>query len=46
MTDALHVDRSEWQAELPLIDEWFAKIGTKLPKEMGVELERLRSNLK
>ena len=45
MTDALHVDKSEWQAELPLIDEWFAKIGTKLPKEMGVELEKLRSNL-
>jgi phosphoenolpyruvate carboxykinase (GTP) len=46
MTDALHVDKSEWQAELPLIDEWFTKIGDKLPKEMGVELERLKSNLK
>jgi phosphoenolpyruvate carboxykinase (GTP) len=43
MTDALHVDKSEWQAELPLIDEWFAKIGAKLPKEMGVELEKLRA---
>jgi phosphoenolpyruvate carboxykinase (GTP) len=46
MVDALHVDKGEWQAELPLIDEWFTKIGEKLPKEMGVELERLRSNLK
>jgi phosphoenolpyruvate carboxykinase (GTP) len=46
MTDALHVDKGEWQAELPLIDEWFTKIGEKLPKEMGVELERLKSNLK
>ena len=46
MTDALHVDKSEWQAELPLIDEWFAKIGAKLPKEMGVELEKLKGNLK
>ena len=45
MTDALHVDKSEWQAELPLIDEWFAKIGTKLPKEMGVELEKLKSGI-
>ena len=46
MTDALHVDKGEWQAELPLIDEWFTKIGEKLPKEMGVELERLKSNLR
>ena len=46
MKDALHVDKSEWLAELPLIDEWFAKIGAKLPKEMGVELEKLRGNLK
>jgi phosphoenolpyruvate carboxykinase (GTP) len=46
MTDALHVDKSEWQAELPLIDEWFAKIGAKLPMEMGVELEKLKGNLK
>ena len=46
MTDALHVDKSEWQAELPLIDEWFAKIGAKLPKEMSVELEKLKGNLK
>ena len=45
MTDALHVDKSEWQAELPLIDEWFAKIGAKLPKEMGVELEKLKSGI-
>jgi phosphoenolpyruvate carboxykinase (GTP) len=45
MVDALHVDKGEWQAELPLIDEWFTKIGEKLPKEMGVELVKLRSNL-
>ena len=43
MVDALHVDKGEWQAELPLIDEWFTKIGEKLPKEMGVELEKLRA---
>jgi phosphoenolpyruvate carboxykinase (GTP) len=45
MADALNVDKSEWQAELPLIDEWFAKIGAKLPKEMGVELAKLKSGI-
>ena len=45
LADALNVDKGEWQAELPLIDEWFAKIGAKLPKEMGVELEKLKSGI-
>jgi len=42
---AVRVDIAEWQSELPLIDEWFKKIGTKLPSEMGVELEKLRSKV-
>jgi phosphoenolpyruvate carboxykinase (GTP) len=46
MKDALHVDKSEWQAELPLIDEWFTKIGEKLPQEMRVELEKLRGGVR
>jgi phosphoenolpyruvate carboxykinase (GTP) len=46
MADALHVDKSEWQEELPLIEEWFKKIGEKLPKEMGAEFEKLRGGVK
>lgn len=42
---AVRVDASEWQNELPLIDEWFKTIGPKLPSEMGVELEKLRSKV-
>ena len=45
MAAAVRVDTAEWQSELPLIDEWFKKIGTKLPSEMGVELEKLRSKV-
>ncbi len=45
MAAAVHVDTTEWQSELPLIDEWFKTIGPKLPSEMGVELEKLRSKV-
>jgi phosphoenolpyruvate carboxykinase (GTP) len=42
---ALRVDPDEWRAELPLIEEWFAKIGDKLPSGMRDELETLRRSL-
>ena len=29
--EALRVDNQEWQAEIPLIEEWFDKIGEKMP---------------
>jgi phosphoenolpyruvate carboxykinase (GTP) len=45
ISQALHVDNEEWKAELPLIDEWFAKIGNKLPKELAEELSSLRQRL-
>ncbi len=45
MEAAVRVDVSEWQSELPLIDEWFKTIGPKLPSEMGVELEKLLSKV-
>jgi phosphoenolpyruvate carboxykinase (GTP) len=41
----LGVDRAEWRDELPQIEEWFAKIGDKLPSGMGDELEALRLRL-
>jgi phosphoenolpyruvate carboxykinase (GTP) len=46
MADALHVDKNEWQEELPLIEEWFKKIGEKLPKEMGVEFGKLKDGVR
>jgi phosphoenolpyruvate carboxykinase (GTP) len=45
LAEALTVDAEEWRAELPLIEEWFAKIGPKLPSGMRDELATLRSRL-
>jgi len=36
---ALDVDAEEWKAEIPLIEEWFDRIGQKLPTSMRDELE-------
>jgi phosphoenolpyruvate carboxykinase (GTP) len=45
LATALAVDRQEWQAELPLIEEWFDRIGEKLPTALRDELETLRRRL-
>lgn len=45
MGAALRVDTAEWQEELPLIEQWFETIGSKLPTEMTHELEKLKVNL-
>ena len=45
MAAALKVNKEEWLSELPLIDDWFKTIGSKLPAEMKVELEKLRVNI-
>ena len=42
---AVRVDATEWSVELPLIDTWFASIGQKLPIEMNIELEKLRTKV-
>jgi phosphoenolpyruvate carboxykinase (GTP) len=39
------VDLGEWRSELPQIEEWFAKIGDRLPTGMRDELEALRLRL-
>ncbi|SDF49160.1 phosphoenolpyruvate carboxykinase (GTP) [Pseudonocardia oroxyli] len=42
---ALVVDVEEWKAEIPLIEEWFDKVGDKLPTSMRDELEALKQRL-
>ncbi len=42
---ALAVDVDEWKAELPLIQEWFDKIGDKVPTTLLTELDGLRARL-
>ncbi|HST81941.1 MAG TPA: phosphoenolpyruvate carboxykinase (GTP) [Kineosporiaceae bacterium] len=42
---ALAVDVEEWKAELPLIEEWFDKIGDKVPTTLLTELDGLRARL-
>ena len=41
----LRVDAGEWRAELPQIEDWFTRIGDKLPSGMRDELEALRLRL-
>ncbi|OZM71372.1 phosphoenolpyruvate carboxykinase (GTP) [Amycolatopsis antarctica] len=41
---SLAVDAAEWRQEIPLIDEWFDKIGD-VPAPLRAELETLRSRL-
>ncbi|HTK68082.1 MAG TPA: phosphoenolpyruvate carboxykinase domain-containing protein, partial [Pseudonocardia sp.] len=42
---ALGFDAEEWKAELPLIEEWFEKVGDRLPSSMRDELAALRQRL-
>ena len=46
MAEISAVNLDEWRAEVPLIEEWFAKIGTKLPTELQSEFANLKSALK
>jgi phosphoenolpyruvate carboxykinase (GTP) len=42
---ALQVDPQEWAAEIPLIEEWFAKIGDSVPSSLRDELDALKLRL-
>jgi phosphoenolpyruvate carboxykinase (GTP) len=42
---ALEFNAEEWRAELPLIEEWFEKIGEKLPTLLRAELDALKTRL-
>lgn len=45
VAEVLAVRSDEWRAELPLIEEWFAKIGKKLPGALTAEFEGLKTRL-
>jgi phosphoenolpyruvate carboxykinase (GTP) len=40
-----HVDAREWAEEVPLIEEWFARVGDRLPAELAGELDKLKSGV-
>ena len=42
---AVAVSPDEWRAEVPLIEEWFAKIGPKTPAALLTELDGLKARL-
>jgi phosphoenolpyruvate carboxykinase (GTP) len=42
---ALAVDADEWKAEIPLIAEWFAKLGDTVPSGLRAELGTLKQRL-
>ncbi len=46
LSEALAIDKDEWRAEIPLIEEWFSKVGPKLPAELKTELETLKSRIR
>jgi len=45
LNKALTVNVDEWKAEIPLIEEWFTKIGAALPSSMRDELDALKLRL-
>ena len=42
----LEVDKDLWKNEVVGIEEFYAKFGDKLPKELAKELDTLKNNLK
>ncbi|GGU19846.1 phosphoenolpyruvate carboxykinase (GTP) [Lentzea flava] len=42
---ALEFNADEWRAEIPLVEEWFAKIGDKVPTTLRDQLETLKQRL-
>ncbi|MDA0217886.1 MAG: phosphoenolpyruvate carboxykinase (GTP) [Actinobacteria bacterium] len=45
INEVLAVNLEEWREEVPLIQEWFEKIGAKLPSELVAELENLKRKI-
>jgi phosphoenolpyruvate carboxykinase (GTP) len=45
LAEVSSVNVDEWRAEIPLIEEWFTKIGSKLPAELEREFATLKAAL-
>jgi phosphoenolpyruvate carboxykinase (GTP) len=45
LATALEVDLDQWRAEIPSIEEWFDKIGEKVPSSLRDELAELKQRL-
>jgi phosphoenolpyruvate carboxykinase (GTP) len=45
MAELLRVDREEWKAEIPLIGEYYAQYGSRMPQALRDQLEALSSRL-
>lgn len=45
MAEVSAVNPDEWQTEIPLIEAWFAKIGSKLPSQLSSQLDHLKETL-
>ncbi len=45
LVTSIRFDSEEWHDEIPMIEEWFAKFGDKLPETMTKELEGLKERL-
>lgn len=43
---ATAVNLDEWRDEIPLIEQWFAKIGDKLPTELAHQFDQLKDSLR
>ena len=43
---AVAVDAEEWLAEIPMIEEWFAKLGESVPAALHDELDGLKARLR
>ena len=42
---AIAVNASDWEKELPLIEEWFDKFGDQLPAELWAEFDALKARV-
>ncbi|MCH8611638.1 phosphoenolpyruvate carboxykinase (GTP) [Arsenicicoccus dermatophilus] len=42
---ALAFDKAGWEAEIPMIEEWFAQFGDTLPAEMRTQLDGLKERI-
>ncbi|MEA5155482.1 phosphoenolpyruvate carboxykinase (GTP) [Raineyella sp.] len=45
MAEVLKVDVEEWKKEIPLIEEWFTKLGDRFPQQLWGDLEQLKAAL-